>query len=359
MTDLKTSSYEPMEDTQKTRKYNLCYLIFATLSATLNSFLCGYQIGVFNTCQNNVSHSLGWGDDKRVMVSVMTFLMPIGAMVGSMCAGQAANKLGRKWAMIVTCGIMLLSAGLVTIIQNVISNSASFAIARFLGGIVAGMGSTIPPIFGTIQAVKEIVPVEISGVLGSLVQFQITLGIVVSYAMGIPLPWHNYGDYDMNEWWRAMFLLPVIPALLQVVLLLLFIRLDSPLWLTERGRHDEAKRHMERIYSKEYVSVALGELRGSMKPTNGDLEIIPADENVATLGYGQLFGPVYRRALFIACGNSLFQQLCGINTFIFYSSSIFDSLGGHKSMSNIYTTILGAVNMGSTLLSLPFIDSER
>lgn len=197
---------------------------------------------------------------------------------------------------------------------------------------------------------------EISGVLGSLVQFQITLGIVVAYAMGIPLPYHNYGDYSMNEWWRAMFLLPVVPAVLQVLLLVVVIRLDTPLWLMEHGHSEDAEKHMARIYTKEYVSIAISEMRGSLKPKNVDLESgAGAAEQV---GYRELFGPVYRKALFIACGNSLFQQLCGINTFIFYSSRIFDDLGGHKSMSNVYTTILGAVNMGSTLLSLPFIDSN-
>ena len=149
MSNLKTSDYEALPDKGKDKQYNLCYLVFVTLSATLNSFLCGYQIGVFNTCQDNVSHSLGWADNKTILISVMTALMPLGGMVGSMSAGLAANKLGRKLAMIVTCCVMLLSAGLVRDRQNVISDNYSFGIARFLGGIVAGMGSTIPPVFGT------------------------------------------------------------------------------------------------------------------------------------------------------------------------------------------------------------------
>ena len=335
--------YEPLPSKPESRQYRLSYLVPAVLCATLNSFLCGYQIGVFNTCQNNVAHSLNWGSDKTALISVMTMLMPIGAMLGSMTAGLVANRLGRKWGMMLTCSIMLLSGGL-----NVITNSISFGIARFLGGIVAGMGSTIPPIF-----VKEIVPLEISGVLGSLVQFQITFGIVVSYAMGIPLPWHNYGDYTMNEWWRALFLLPIPIALLQALLLLLFVRLDTPVWLYDHNRVNEAERHLRRIYVESYVPEALSQLRGSLKEKPIDME---APEAISTPGYADLFSPKHIKGLVLACGISLFQQLCGINTFIFYSSRMFNSLGGHKSMANVYTTILGVVNMASTLLSLPFVD---
>jgi len=335
--------YEPLPGKSQSRQYRLSYLVPAVLSATLNSFLCGYQIGVFNTCQNNVAHSLSWGSHKTVLISVMTMLMPLGAMLGSMVAGLVANRLGRKWGMMLTCGIMVLSAGL-----NVISSSYSFGVARFLGGIVAGMGSTIPPVF-----VKEIVPVEISGVLGSLVQFQITLGIVVSYAMGIPLPYHNYGDYDMNEWWRALFLLPIPIACIQVLLLLLYVRMDTPAWLYEHNRGNEAEKHIRRIYSETYAPEAISQLKGSLKPTNVDMEVQEAE---APPSYSDLFTPKFRKGLFLACGISLFQQLCGINTFIFYSSRMFNSLGGHESMANVYTTILGVVNMASTLLSLPFVD---
>lgn len=338
-----TPDYEPLPGRSQSRKYRLSYLVPAVLSATLNSFLCGYQIGVFNTCQNNVAHSLNWGSHKTVLISVMTMLMPLGAMLGSMTAGLVANRLGRKWGMLLTCGIMVLSAGL-----NVITSSYSFGLARFLGGIVAGMGSTIPPVF-----VKEIVPVEISGVLGSLVQFQITLGIVVSYAMGIPLPYHDYGDYEMNQWWRALFLLPIPIAGFQALLLLLYVRMDTPVWLYEHNRPNEAEKHIRRIYTEEYAPEAFSQLRGSLKPQNVDLEV---QEAVAPPGYSDLFSAKFRKGLFLACGISLFQQLCGINTFIFYSSRMFNSLGGHKSMANVYTTILGVVNMVSTLLSLPFVD---
>ena len=332
-----------LSDKSEGRQYRLCYLIPAVLTVTLNSFLCGYQIGAFNTCQENVAYSLGWHDEKTTMIAVMTTLMPLGAMLGAMTAGVLANRLGRKWAMMLTCVIMLLSGGL-----NVISSSYSFGLARFLGGIVAGMGSTIPPVF-----VKEIVPLEISGVLGSLVQFQITLGIVVSYAMGIPLPYHNYGDYDMNDWWRALFLLPIPIAILQIILLLVYVRLDTPVWLWEHNKPIQAEQHVRWIYTESYVPIALNQLKNANKPMSIELSTPEVSKQPT---YSDLFSAKYRKGLILACGISMFQQLCGINTFIFYSSRMFASLGGHKSMDNVYTTILGVVNMATTLLSLPFVD---
>ena len=54
----------------------------------------GYQIGVFNTCQDSISETIGWGDNELMMVSINTAIMPIGAIVGAVYAGKLAKKRG-------------------------------------------------------------------------------------------------------------------------------------------------------------------------------------------------------------------------------------------------------------------------
>ena len=340
-------------------QYNYWYLTFASLTVTLSSFIGGYQIGVFNTCQNNVGHTLGWGKENSEMISVMTALMPVGGMVGSLVAGHTANRLGRRWALIGTAIIEITSSLLVPPTQNILPNSYTFGLARFLGGLVSGLSSSISPVFGTYYPVKELVPDPIRGFFVSLVQVQITLGICVSYAMGVPLPYHNYGNDPMNNWWQAMFLLPGVIAVVQIALLFCVVGGDSPQWLMEMGQDAHARKQLSKVYTPAMVEQSILKLQDSLiaaVPVDG--AVLQDDEFSLKPGFDEVVSLRYRKALLVCCGVATFQQLSGINTFIFYSTYIIRRIGGHDAWATVYTTGLGAVNMSTTLLILPFIDSN-
>lgn len=98
--------------------YNSSALLKMTLVATLSSFLCGdhylgYQLGVFNTCQENVAETFKWGPDKEWYISTNTALMPVGALLGSVSGGQLANSLGRRRSMLLNNCITVLASALV------------------------------------------------------------------------------------------------------------------------------------------------------------------------------------------------------------------------------------------------------
>ena len=51
-----------------------------------------------------------------------------------------------------------------------------------------------------------------------------------------------------------------------------------------------------------------------------------------------------------------FQQFTGINTIMFYATQLFDVLGYGSDAALLNTAIIGAVNVGSTILAIILID---
>ena len=51
-----------------------------------------------------------------------------------------------------------------------------------------------------------------------------------------------------------------------------------------------------------------------------------------------------------------FQQFTGINTIMFYATQLFDVLGYGQKASLLNTAIIGAVNVGSTILAIIIVD---
>mmetsp|Transcript_25218 Transcript_25218/g.24826 ORF Transcript_25218/g.24826 Transcript_25218/m.24826 type:complete len:163 (+) Transcript_25218:153-641(+) len=64
----------------------------------------------------------------------------------------------------------------------------------------------------------------------------------------------------------------------------------------------------------------------------------------------------YYKMLRLGCMMALLLPWTGAASIVFYSTFLFDKIGGGTFMSRIYTLIIGVVNWLCVLLSLPFID---
>ena len=116
--------------------------------------------------------------------------MPIVALIGASVSGNLMNSIGRRKA-IMTLDIIMIIGSLASAIPFTIS----FGIGRFICGIAAGMGMTIPPSF-----VNEISPDEMMPKVGPSVQVSANIGIILSYSIGLPLPTRNLSNEKFNYW---------------------------------------------------------------------------------------------------------------------------------------------------------------
>ena len=162
---------------------------------------------------------------------LLTAMIELGAFVGALNQGWIADKISRKYSIVVA--VVIFTFG--SILQTAAVDYAMLVVARFIGGIGIGALSMVAPLY-----ISEISPPEIRGALLVLEEFSIVTGIVVAF-------WITYGtQYVANEWaWRLPFLLQMIPGLVLAVGIL-FLPF-SPRWLVAKSRDFEAGQNLSKL----------------------------------------------------------------------------------------------------------------
>jgi sugar porter (SP) family MFS transporter len=216
--------------------------------------------------------------------------------------------------------------------SGAVSNLALFQIFRFLGGIGVGVASVVAPIY-----TAEIAPPALRGRLVGLVQFNIVLGILLAYLSNFIIGSLLPADIA----WRWMFAVMAVPA--AIFVLLLFSVPETPRWLFQVGRRDEA------------VAV-VG--RTTQSREEADFEIREIEEGLAKQ-HGQRQVPFFtrgnRKVILLAFTIAAFNQLSGINAILYYANDIFRAAGAGDNAA-LDSVIIGLVNLIVTMSALTVID---
>lgn len=323
-------------------------------NASLGSFVFGYTLGVFNSSQPNVASTLGWGGDKDLWIQIMSAIMPLGAMFGALSGGPIASKFGRRKALMFNDLIAIIGAGVI-----IVPFTALFAIGRFITGYAAGSFAALCPLY-----INEITPPEISGKVGGLIQLNVTLGIVVAYAICLPLPTGDFEDHPFNYWWMAAFAFGGVFALTQLLCLLFVYKQETPLWLIENNKRDEAFKSLMQIYTETGASNVLVIMEANL----GKRSVNELSESGSSRGsiskqpepeptYADLlfFRKGYSKMMRLGCMLNFIQQWSGINAILSYSTEIYGHFGG-VFVARLLTFVTGFINMCATLAVFPIVD---
>lgn len=315
------------------------YLFLITLVASLGGFLFGFDMavvsGILPLLQKQFSLSAfqeGWFVSSAL----------VGCIIGVAISGELSDRLGRKKPLILAALLFLLSAlgcSLLPTLPGVIG-------ARMIGGVGIGLASNVVPLY-----ISEIAPARIRGRLVTYYQLALTLGILVAYLTNSALLQYamaHTGDTGswlhtvlVSEVWRGMFGIGVIPAVLFVFGL--FMVPESPRWLIQQQRTQEATNILNRINNAIETQASLQQVRQSQ----------PAKNN----SYRTLLAPQWRKALIIGILLPLFSQFSGINAIIYYGPSILSNAGISLSNSLLSQIIFGGANMLFTLIAIWKVDS--
>ncbi|PZG51994.1 MFS transporter [Spongiactinospora gelatinilytica] len=290
--------------------------------AALGGFLFGYDTGVVSGALLFIREDFRLGPFQQG--SVVSILL-LGAMAGALAAGRLADRYGRRPALIViavvyTIGLLLaaLSPGYPLLLM-----------ARLVLGLGVGGASAIVPVY-----LSEIAPTRIRGLLVSLNQLLVTIGILVSYCVDLALA----GTAN----WRGMF---AVGLIFSVAMFLGVLTVpETPAWLERNGRHDRARRVL-----------------GALHPPHAVDDILPGytrsrEEQGGKQTWRRLFASSARPALVIGLTLAALQQLAGINTIIYYAPSIMEKTGLNASNSLVYAILIGAINVVLTAIVLPVVD---
>lgn len=313
------------------------------LHIVISGFLFCYTLGVFNTCADNVGATLNWGDMQDTYTTIFSTIMPVGALLGAMASGNLMNTYGRRKSIMMS-DVLMMAGSCVTIVPL----TTMFGIGRFITGVSAGIFMTVPPSF-----VNEITPDEMMPRVGPLVQISTNVGLLTSYAVGLPLPTEDYDSDSFNKWWYFMFLLPAAISLYQFIYFWAVCKQDSALWLISKGRTEEAMLSLELIYTEEGMKIGM-ERFGVNNAEAQDLQL-SNETNEPT--YTQIFtDQKYRKMMRVGISLGIIQQVSGINAGIFYSTSIYKDIGISTFMSRVYTCITSIVFMIAGICTIPLLE---
>ena len=137
-----------------------------------------------------------------------------------------------------------------------------------------------------------------------------------------------------------MFGSGIFPSM--IFLLLLFFVPESPRWLAQKQRWDEAK-------------LILTKINGSSKATEELVEIREA-LNIEKNSFSDILKPGIRKALMIGIILCIFSQVTGINAIMYYAPEIFKSTGDASGSSLMQTVLVGVINLLFTLVAIKYVD---
>ncbi len=316
---------DPPRDSLGPRRLNVG---FVALTAAIGGLLLGFDATVISGVVPFIREYFalsGAGGDLKLGWAVSS--LGWGALVGNAFAGVLSDRLGRRKVLLGAAVLFVMSA----LLASLATTFATFVAARIVGGLAVGAAILIAPVY-----IAEIAPARRRGGLVSLNQLMIVIGISASF-------FSNYFLLDVGEHnWRWMLGVQIFPALLYLLLLSLIP--ESPRWLVIKGREEEAREVLTRVYGAAQAQESLQQIRQSL-----------ATRNVSH-GWRALFDRRIRFVMLVALGLAFFQQITGINAIFYYLPTIFAQAGGGVGDAFRQAVIVGLVNVVMTVVAIWLID---
>ncbi len=305
------------------------YVIGVSLVAALGGLLFGYDTAVISGAigflQSHFELSAtmkGWAASSALA----------GCVIGVVMAGFLSDRFGRKRTLLISAVLFLVSAIGTALPKSLLA----FVIYRMIGGIGVGAASMTSPMY-----IAEIAPARIRGRMVSLNQLAIVTGILVVYFVNYYIEGCGSEEWNIAVGWRWMFGSESLPA--AILLLALFFVPESPRWLCEKDRKEQAFNILSRVDGPENARREIEEIQKTIQMESGALM--------------DLFQKAFRPALLIGIFLAIFQQITGINVFMYYAPEIFKKIAGSSmDAALLQTIVVGAVNLGFTILAIWTVD---
>jgi len=307
-------------------------LIFAVFVAAISQFLVGYNTGVMNSPESVVFHG-----HTTVEWSLAVAAFAVGGPFGANIAGSLAETRGRRGALLINMWTFILGG----VLQTLAINMSIIIASRFIIGFASGFSSVLVPIY-----LGELAPPTLRGTLGTLTQFALVTGILVSDLLAFP--------FATLSKWRLLFAVTPVVAVVQIFCAPWL--LESPRWLLNRDLTSRKARYIiKKLRGLRYdheVETEVDHFTGAMKAQGIKS---PSNSDTSENGFIQMCSDRSIRLLVISClVLQMSQQLCGINAVFYYSSIIFKDV---ISDPLVGTALVGGVNVVATYIALLLMDS--
>ncbi|KAG7478349.1 hypothetical protein MATL_G00079430 [Megalops atlanticus] len=297
-------------------------LVLSSVVSTFGGLVFGYELAIISGAllQLQTEFQLSCFQQEAVVSALL-----IGALLASVIGGVLIDRHGRRNSILLS-NALILGGSLLLLV-----NGSVFALVA--GRITVGFAMSISSMSCCIF-VSEMVSPKRRGLLVTLYEVGITIGILVAYAM-------NYFLSEVREGWKYMFGLAVAPTLVQLV----------SVWFLP-ARPVTSVKDTQEVQSQ----AGLIQMTSVTEMEDDAVNVRRDDQQYSVLHLFQSKDNMRTRTL-IGLGLVLFQQFTGQPNVLFYASTIFHSVGFESDASAVLASVgLGVVKVVATLVSMVCAD---
>lgn len=313
-------------------------LFIATAVACMGSLQYGYHIAELNAPQQSMTCKMNVGNDAHIykdcidlsdqQFGAVTAIFSIGGLIGSLIAGNMADKLGRQKVAIL--------ASIINLFSSLVLFSASDFRQLFMGRVGVGFGCGLNIVITPLY-INEIAPIELRGSLGTMNQLCINIGILLTQSAAI--------KFATVESWRYILFIGAVLAVLNMVGW--FFVFESPRWLLTKNKFNLAYDSLAHLRLKP-IDEAKKEIESWQREHSDSSD----ESNITMTTY--LFDPQYSKSRWAITAILAGQQFCGINSIIFYGVKVVSQLLPRQAI--IINFAISIINVIITFISSTLID---
>ncbi|MDO8301972.1 MAG: sugar porter family MFS transporter [Sedimentisphaerales bacterium] len=271
------------------------FAFFICFVAAIGGFLFGYDLTLISSANIFLRDQFHLSDSAFGFATASAVL---GCMIGPCLGAWLCDRIGRRNTMLAS-SILLVIGAIGTALPKTIF---AFNVFRIIGGVGVGLCSIASPMY-----IAEVAPARLRGGLGVLYQLAIVVGAVLSAFVG----WYMAKTLAPDVCWRWMFGSVVI-SVAPFIICLFFVP-ESPRWLAEKGRDEEALRVLTSIDGPQHASKEMQEIKQSLMEESGT--------------FAELFQPGLRKVLLIGLLLAFFNNWTGWSGMGAYLPFLFQKAG--------------------------------
>ncbi|XP_073682097.1 solute carrier family 2, facilitated glucose transporter member 10 [Garra rufa] len=287
-------------------------LVLTIIASTLGGLVFGYELGIISGAlpQLQAQFYLGCVQQEAVVSALL-----IGSLTASVIGGWLIDRHGRRTSILLS-NLLILGG---TIILTASISFLALVVGRAIIGFAMSISSMSCCIF-----VSEMVAPERRGLMVTLYEVGITVGILLAYAV-------NYILSGVQTGWRYMFGFAIIPSLMQLVSIGFLPQRtgtsESLVTEDDSQQYDRLAEETSNHHPAEHVKYSV-------------FDLFKTKDNMC-------------RRTAIGLGLVLSQQFTGQPNVLFYASTILFSVGFQSNASAVLASMgLGIVKVIATLLAM-------
>lgn len=300
-------------------------VVVAAVVASVSGLMLGYELGLTSGVLLQLREALSLScNEQELLVSSQL----VGALLACLAGGPVLDHYGRRRS-------LLLSAAMV-VGGSIVLVAITSLIALVLGRVMVGMGMALSGTAACLY-IAEISPMERRGLLVTLYELMVVLGVMMGFSCGFAFTTVSHG-------WAYTFGLVIPLALLQAGLLLFLP--PSPRFLVTKNKVEEARRVLLRIRcgAQQHVDTELWDIQAGLKEESGHT-------------FMELFSANLRSRMLTGVALFFFLQATGQPNILSYASPLLKSVGFNSvAAATLASTGLGIVKVVFTIPAVLLVD---